>query len=231
MQKENGRKLVRAKYTKGEATLEKIRDACLDEIINRGYHHTSVCEIVRRAQLTRGAFYNYWVSLDHCISDLLLVIREIVADDKELMRYQNSLSDESALVRKVRGILYYVRERQMRYPLLPLSLLNEKDLNNDELQTILIDYCAQVQGEYHAAIQADEESGLLKSGVDSAASAVTVMLFLRGLLEVNVVRPPSLLENLEKGFAAYLGGLFSDEYLQRCPIGSLAQPALALQEA
>ena len=64
MKSELRSQLVRAKYVKGEATLEKIREACLHEITTRGYHRTSVCEVVRRANLTRGAFYNYWNSLD-----------------------------------------------------------------------------------------------------------------------------------------------------------------------
>ncbi len=221
MHPQSRQKLVRAKYTKGEATLEKIREACIQEIVHRGYHHTSVCEIVRRAQLTRGAFYNYWVSLDHCISDLLLVIREIMAEDPELARYHASLPDASFLVNTVRTVMHSVVERGSLYPLLPLALIAEKDLNNEELVTILNDYCAEVQGEYVAAIEADRESGYLRADLSSRPVAATVMLYLRGLLELNVVRPPALLADLGSGFRDYLAAHFTEEYLNEFPIADL----------
>src|SRR5512135_3555451 len=67
---------VQAKYLKGEITLDRMRQAAIQEISEKGYHRTSVCEIVRRAKLTRGAFYNYWNTLDECVIDIIHSVKD-----------------------------------------------------------------------------------------------------------------------------------------------------------
>ena len=63
--------MISARYGRGEATLKKMRVAVLESIYANGFHQTTICEIVRRAKLTRGAFYNYWDSLHDCLADII----------------------------------------------------------------------------------------------------------------------------------------------------------------
>ncbi len=211
-------KLVRAKYVKGEATLEKIREACMEEIVTRGYHHTSVCEIVRRARLTRGAFYNYWVSLDDCIADLLLVVREIVRNDPDAVRFAEQLEEPSEILKKMRTMLHLVLDRGSRYPLFPIALMTEKDLGNQELKQLLKDYVASVQQEWTAVVRADQESGIVRRDIDPATAAAGIMVFMRSLLDQAVMLPDYQVERMRESFLLYLGALLSEGYRERAAL-------------
>lgn len=207
-------KLVRAKYVKGEATLEKIREACMEEIITRGYHHTSVCEIVRRARLTRGAFYNYWVSLDDCIADLILAVREIVRNDAETKQFAETLDEPSELLKKLRVLLYFVLEKNYKYLVFPLSLLSEKDLANQELRALLAEYVESAREEWTEVVRLDQQSGLIRADLDAGAIAVGNMTFIRGMLDNSVLKFDSFVEPAKQSYLLFLRSVMTDRYLQ-----------------
>ncbi len=211
--------LIRAKYVKGEATLEKIREACLEEIIAFGYQRTSVCEIVRRANLTRGAFYNYWTSLDDCLADLISNIRELVQTDEDAVEFSKTIADDpSATVRKIRLAFYSFEEKQSRFLLLPLALLQEKNIANEELKNILRDYLMRVKGEYVEVIQADQEAGIIDPELEADVLAVALMNFFKGIFEKNVLAFDEFRVPIRKAMMLFLESSLSTDYLKDHPI-------------
>lgn len=211
--------LIRAKYVKGEATLEKIREACLEEIIAFGYQRTSVCEIVRRANLTRGAFYNYWTSLDDCLADLISNIRELVQTDEDAVEFSKTIAgDPSATMRKIRLAFHSFEEKQSRFLLLPLALLQEKNIANEELKNILRDYLLRVMGEYVDVVQEDQEAGIIDPELESDVLAVALMNFFKGIFEKNVLAFDEFRVPIRKAMMLFLEGALSTEYLKDHPI-------------
>ena len=172
--------MVKAKYTKGEATLDKIREATLEEIISRGYHRTSVCDIVKRAKMTRGAFYNYWPSLDACLSDLILAMQESIRNNPDAVSYYNELSDPSETIKKVKLTMYLVLSDKYRFILLPASLLQEKDLPGDALKQHLRDYMDDLNQEWIEVIQRDQEKHYIIPGLDPQTIASGIMNLMTG---------------------------------------------------
>ncbi len=221
----NRSQLVRAKYVKGEATLEKIRDACMEEIISFGYHRTSVCEIVRRANLTRGAFYNYWTSLDDCLADLILAIREIVKNDEDAIEYHNRLNDPSATVKKIRVVHYLLSEKKSRFILLPMALLQEKTIANQELKDLLRNYLLTVKGEYLSVISEDQAAGIIRPEIDPEIVAAAILNFFKGIFEKNVLEFDEFNESLESAFALFLSSCLAPDYLAEHPTDNLFRGA------
>ncbi|MCR9141272.1 MAG: TetR/AcrR family transcriptional regulator [bacterium] len=218
---QNRSQLVRAKYVKGEATLEKIREACMEEIISFGYHRTSVCEIVRRANLTRGAFYNYWTSLDDCLADLILAIREIVKNDEDAIEYHSKLNDPSATVKKIRVVHYLLQQKKSPYMLLPMALLQEKTIANQELKDLLRTYLLTVKSEYLSVLNEDQAAGLLRDDIDTEVVSAAILNFFKGIFEKNVLEFDEFTEPLEAAFAHFLGSCLAPDYLAEHPIADI----------
>lgn len=213
--------LVKAKYVKGEATLEKIREACLEEITLRGYHRTSVCEIVRRANLTRGAFYNYWNSLDDCLADLVLAIRESLQNDPDRIDYEKSLEDKSEMVRRVKANLFIILEKKRRQAYLPIALLQEKGLPGDDLKELLHDYVNRVKEEWHAVIQHDQEQGYILPDLDAEAVAVGIMNSIGGIIHNSELKFRELSQPLENALILFLNACLTESYRREYPLSEL----------
>ena len=222
---QNRSQQVRAKYVKGEATLEKIREACMEEIISFGYHRTSVCEIVRRANLTRGAFYNYWTSLDDCLADLILAIREIIKTDEDAAQFGSTLNDPSATVKKIRVVHYLLRRKNSRYMRLPMALLQEKTIPSQELKDLLRTYLLNVKAEYLAEIEADQAAGILRDDIQPDTVAVAILNFFKGIFEKNVLEFDEFTEPLETAFEVFLSACFTPEYLEKHPLQGFLRQA------
>ena len=218
---QNRSQLVRAKYVKGEATLEKIRDACMEEIISFGYHRTSVCEIVRRANLTRGAFYNYWTSLDDCLSDLILAIREIVKNDEDAIEYHKKLNDPSATIKKIRVVHYLLQQKKSRYIQLPMALFQEKTISNQELKNLLRDYILTVKAEYLSVIEEDQTAGIIRYELEAETIAAAILNFFKGIFEKNVLEFDEFREPTESAFKIFLSAILTPEYIAKHPIDDL----------
>ncbi|MEQ9362729.1 MAG: TetR/AcrR family transcriptional regulator [Leptospirales bacterium] len=218
---QNRSQLVRAKYVKGEATLEKIREACMEEIISFGYHRTSVCEIVRRANLTRGAFYNYWTSLDDCLADLILAIREIVKNDEDAIEYHSKLNDPSATVKKIRVVHYLLQQKKSPFMLLPMALLQEKTIAIQELKDLLRTYLLTVKSEYLSVLSEDQSAGIIRPEIDIEVVAAAILNFFKGIFEKNVLEFDEFTEPLETAFALFLSSCLAPDYLADHPIDDI----------
>ncbi|MCB1324703.1 MAG: TetR/AcrR family transcriptional regulator [Spirochaetales bacterium] len=225
MKSELRSQLVRAKYVKGEATLEKIREACLHEITTRGYHRTSVCEVVRRANLTRGAFYNYWNSLDDCLADLIIAIRDSVRGDPDVLEFQDRLQETSAVVRKVKTSLFLVLEKQNRYVYLPLALLQEKGLPNQDLLALLHEYVSLVREEWAAAVREDQREGNVIPGLDPETIAVVIMNMFGGIVHNTELRFREMSDGLIDGLTLFLNGCLTETYREQHPLKALVPPS------
>ena len=214
-------KLVRAKYLKGEATLEKIREAALDEITARGYHRTSVCEIVKRANLTRGAFYNYWSSLDDCLADLILAIDEGVKNNPRAIEYYDSLTDPSETIKKVKLSLNLVLEDKFRFILLPTLLLQEKGLPDEGLKELLKDYMGRVKDEWLAVIKQDQENAYIIPGLDPETVAMGIMNLMGGIFHNSELKFREFSQPMENALILFLLASLTEDYREQHRLKSL----------
>lgn len=214
-------KRIRARYEKGEITLRKIRDAAISEISEKGYHRTSVCEIVRKANLTRGAFYNYWDSLDDCLVDLLNAIPEESEEDQKYQKAASRIQHPSMTIRSIMQLLTLVMKKNWRAGYVLLALMQEKDLPGKALKKKIRESMDQVIGQWIELIEEDKKSKTIRPDVDSKMLAVAIMSQMSSILHLWELKYAEMRTLQENAFQHMLDSVLSDACKKNHPLKSL----------
>ncbi|MCB1174658.1 MAG: TetR/AcrR family transcriptional regulator [Leptospiraceae bacterium] len=220
--------IVKAKYSKGEQTLRKIREAALQAILSRGYHRTSVCELVKQSKLTRGAFYNYYNSLDDCLSDLIAAMQESIRNHPDAIEYYQSLPDPSLTVKKVKLTMYLVIANKYRFILLPSVLLQEKDLPASGLRRQLETYMQQWNLEWLEVIKADQDSRAILPSLAPETIAAGIMNLLTGFFHNCEQNFQAFNTPMEQALVLFLLATLTEEYRENNRLKRLLPETLPL---
>lgn len=205
--KKNDDYRVKARYTKGELTLSLLRKAAIDEITEKGYFRAGVASIVQRASLTRGAFYNYWHSLDECLLDILSTVREDLLS-LEVKEYLNSqFAFKSATVRRVFSALTIMLRCNHRPSYLTLALLQEKDLPSAILRDTLRIHLNEIIDDYAKTIADDQDAGFIAENIDSRGAACGIVNLIGGLMHIHELRYDEIASPMARALGNYLAGI------------------------
>ena len=205
-----GEKRIRARYGKGEITLRKIRDAAISEISEKGYHRTSVCEIVRKARLTRGAFYNYWDSLDDCLVDLLNAIPEENGKNPEFSDSIPGIPHPSRTVQSIVQLLTLVVKKNWRAGYVLLALMQEKDLPGKALKKKIRESLNQFQEQWIQRIEEDQKNRIILPDVNPGMLAVAIMSQMGMLLHFRELKYLEMRELQENAFLHMLDSVLTE---------------------
>ncbi len=208
-QKSKGHKFkVFAKYERGEVTIAKIRESLILEITERGYHKTNVCDLVKRAGLTRGAFYNYWSSLDECIIDLLNHM-----EDESQGHIPESLQEKkhiSFTAESLRVIMTLVIKKQWKAGYLLLALLQEKEFSTKELQKRVRQSFEKHIRFWYDLIEADKKNKIISETVPADLTAMSITSHIGSILHLSAVKLPEFQARQEEALTYYINSLFTD---------------------
>ena len=171
-----------ARYKRGAPTLDKIKLALLEEIYTNGLFRTSVCKVSEHANVTRGAFYNYWSSIEECLIDLLFSYEEI-NKSKEKKFFFKKEKVHSSLLSLVSEVLYIYPVKELGYQYFPLLLLNEKRIDNKELLELLLDSVGKIRQNWINAILEDQSAHLILEDVVPTPTAVALLNFTSGIIQ------------------------------------------------
>jgi AcrR family transcriptional regulator len=210
---------VFAKYEKGEQTLAKIREAVIVEIIERGYHQTNVCDIVKRAKLTRGAFYNYWNSLDECIIDVLNHI-----EDQSLKTDQDNspnLKKASILIENLQQIMTLTVKNNWKAGYFHLSLLQEKNITSKELQKRMKLSFERVLEYWKGLLEEDKKKKIIQEKIPSDAAAMTLMSLTASILHLSVSKFDEYQHLQEESAVLFLNSILTDAYRKKNPVKTI----------
>ncbi len=206
---------TRARYKRGETTIRKVQSALLEIIFTRGFQSTNVCEIVRQAKMTRGAFYNYWQSVEECLADLLTCSNQVKqeANCNEELSPQDQDSNPSQLIQKLNEALLLPTHKGLRHLYLPLVLISEKKFVNKSLTAFLCDSIKQIRLDWQKAIQNDQKTNIIRTNVDSWITAVTLLSFVSGIIQNTNHDVEGKLNNpLKLAINNHVFSLFTSEY-------------------
>lgn len=217
---DNGGK-VRARYGKGEITLNRMRSAAIEEISLRGYHRTSVCEIVKRADLTRGAFYNYWNTLDDCVLDLIQHIEEDSHINPDIKKLQNKTSHPSQIVGTVQILATMVLKKKWREGSLILALLHEKDLPGTPVKKNVKRYIDNRMREWKEHISNDQKAGIIRKELDPQAMALMLLSMIAGVFHQMNIKYTGLHTAYEKGVLEVLNDMLTDSYRRKAALKTI----------
>lgn len=109
--------------------------ASLKLFAKKGFHSTSIQDILDEAHISKGTFYNYFSSKKDCLVEILEIGRSDATLRKAELLIGKNLSDKSVLAAQISTIMQVNRERD----LLPIfeSILHSGD---QELKKIVKEY-------------------------------------------------------------------------------------------
>jgi AcrR family transcriptional regulator len=207
---------VFAKYEKGEQTLVRIREAVIEEIVERGYHRTNVCDIVKRAKLTRGAFYNYWNSLDECIIDVLNDIEDhSLKTDQDYVLKSKKVS---ILIENLQQIMTLTVKNNWKAGYLLLSLFQEKNIPSKELQKRMKLSFERVLDYWKGLIDEDKKRKIIQEKIPSDAAAMTLMSLTASILHLSVSKFDEYQQLQEESAVFFLNSILTDSYRKKNPV-------------
>ncbi len=203
---------VKAKYLKGEATLEKLRQAAIQEVTEKGYHRTSVCELVRRADLTRGAFYNYWSSLDECIIDLLHSIKESMENDPVFYDYSERMKRHhpSLTVQWIMTVLSMFIKKNWRAGYVLMALIQDKEIPGKMLQKKLKEYVDVLRDEWMERIRTDQKAKIFRPDLDPGTVAVGLLSQVGLFLHMSDLKYMDYRKEQESSIVFFLNSCLTD---------------------
>ena len=175
---------VHFRYQRGANTVKKIRKAFIEEVFLQGLHKVRICDLTRRAKVTRGAFYNYWSSLQECLADIMLIREGLEEENTQAEMWLGAGSEvRSLLVYKIREFLSIKSNKDLQVHYFPLVLLQEKNFLNAELSGLLRSCLKHIRMEWNKIIQRDQERGLICSTIERETSVVCILNFMSGIIQ------------------------------------------------
>jgi AcrR family transcriptional regulator len=164
----------------GEKTKERLMEEALELFVRRGYHGTTIDNIVRKVGLTKGAFYSHFPSKG---SLLLEIIERYKARSLgELIRI-STISQGTALEKLHKIISFNARFALQNEDLCVFLTFLTTELKTDEefehaLKAVYRQYTEYIAGLIREGIS----QGLLNEKLDPELAAITFLALHDGIL-------------------------------------------------
>lgn len=201
-------KKVASNEKRSTETKEKIVKSAEVLFRERGFENTSVDSIVKKAGISKGAFYVHFNSKDEIIAHFInAVISKI---DMDLDSIINSVEDDSPVTTTLLKILERVsinKEEELGYPLNKNAAIIQinKTLNHD----LLMNYNKALYSAALRLIKLGIERGEFKTQYSADAIARDFVTTVRGFIFEWIAKYPDMDLNycLQEHFKIYLAGL------------------------
>jgi AcrR family transcriptional regulator len=105
----------------------KVADIALSLFIEKGFQQTSIQEIIEKANISKGTFYNYFSSKNDCIADILEYLRYDTSQQRIAMQIGKDNQDREVFIEQITILMKLNEERN-------LSVLFEAILSSNEAE-------------------------------------------------------------------------------------------------
>jgi AcrR family transcriptional regulator len=105
----------------------KVADTALSLFIAKGFQQTSIQEIIEKAKISKGTFYNYFSSKNDCIADILEYLRYDTSQQRIAMQIGKDNQDREVFIEQITILMKLNEERN-------LSVLFEAILSSNEAE-------------------------------------------------------------------------------------------------
>jgi len=117
----------------------KVADIALKLFVEKGIQQTSIQEIIEKANISKGTFYNYFSSKNDCIADILEFLRYDASQQRIAIQIGRDMKDREVFIEQITIIIRLNEERNL-HPLFEAILSsNEKELKKLVLQHRIIE--------------------------------------------------------------------------------------------
>ncbi|WP_208588703.1 TetR/AcrR family transcriptional regulator [Gracilibacillus suaedae] len=92
----------------------KVTDIALKLFIEKGFQQTSIQEIIDKANISKGTFYNYFSSKNDCIAEILENIRYDATQQRVAIQIGKDPQDREVLIEQITIIMKLNEEKNLR---------------------------------------------------------------------------------------------------------------------
>ncbi|MDX8047700.1 TetR/AcrR family transcriptional regulator [Gracilibacillus sp. S3-1-1] len=92
----------------------KVADIALKLFVEKGFQQTSIQEIIDKATISKGTFYNYFSSKNDCIADILEDIRYDASQQRVSMQIGKDPQDREVLIEQITILMKLNEEKNLR---------------------------------------------------------------------------------------------------------------------
>ncbi|MCM3718168.1 TetR/AcrR family transcriptional regulator [Fictibacillus phosphorivorans] len=112
----------------------KVADIALTLFIEKGIQQTSIQEIIEKANISKGTFYNYFSSKSDCIADILEFLRYDASQQRIALQIGKDPSDRQVFIEQITTIMRLNHERNVTPLFEAILSSNEADLKKLVMQ-------------------------------------------------------------------------------------------------
>ncbi|MFE1245170.1 TetR/AcrR family transcriptional regulator [Fictibacillus sp. NPDC058756] len=112
----------------------KVADIALKLFIKKGIQQTSIQEIIEKADISKGTFYNYFSSKSDCIADILEFLRYDASQQRIALQIGKDPSDRQVFIEQIKTIMRLNQERNLTPLFEAILSSNEADLKKLVMQ-------------------------------------------------------------------------------------------------
>lgn len=117
----------------------KVADIALKLFIEKGIQHTSIQEIIEKANISKGTFYNYFSSKNDCIANILEALRYDARQQRMALQMGKDTKDRDIFIEQITIILRLNEERNLHAIFENILYSNELELKKLVLQHRMIE--------------------------------------------------------------------------------------------
>lgn len=171
-------------------TEKKILNAALTLFVRKGYNGTSIDEITRAAELTKGALYGHFESKAHLVLKLIDEFKVLFIDEMIKATNQENLSalDKIHKVMSFNAELAIKNQSMCVFPTFLTFELNDHEMFKGALKTVHLEYRANIV----EIIKQGQREGSFKKDLDPDLTALAFIslhdgALLRWFLNKNII--------------------------------------------
>ncbi|MED1865377.1 TetR/AcrR family transcriptional regulator [Fictibacillus nanhaiensis] len=112
----------------------KVADIALKLFIEKGIQQTSIQEIIEKAKISKGTFYNYFSSKSDCIADILEFLRYDASQQRIAVQIGKDTGDRNVFIEQIVIIMRLNQERNLSPLFEAILSSNEADLKKLVMQ-------------------------------------------------------------------------------------------------
>ncbi|MBA9027434.1 MULTISPECIES: TetR/AcrR family transcriptional regulator [Bacillaceae] len=112
----------------------KVADIALKLFVEKGIQQTSIQEIIEKANISKGTFYNYFSSKNDCIADILEFLRYDASQQRIAMQISKDPQDRDVFVEQITILIRLNEERNLHALFEAILHSNETELKKLVLQ-------------------------------------------------------------------------------------------------
>ncbi|MGN8646633.1 TetR/AcrR family transcriptional regulator [Gracilibacillus sp. HCP3S3_G5_1] len=117
----------------------KVADIALKLFVEKGFQQTSIQEIIDKANISKGTFYNYFASKNDCIAEILENIRYDASQQRAAMQIGKDPQDREVLIEQITILMKLNEKHNLRALFENILSSDQADLKKLVLQHRVIE--------------------------------------------------------------------------------------------